>query len=108
MNPLVIDPGAFILVPVRISHRSITMFDPQLPFSRVHPAVLVRLDSIAMRQVLLPLTLVEVSIRPSIDTNTVRFVIIVVAKVDTLICVHVPPEPIFLVALPEALVLGPC
>ena len=73
--PLVIDPGAFILVPIRISHRSITMFDSQLPFSRVHPAVLIRLDSIAVRQVLLPLTLVGVTIREVYRANARKHVI---------------------------------
>ena len=82
------------------------MFDSQLPFSRVHPAVLVRLDSIAMRQVLLPLTLVGVTIREVYRANARKHVIFPIT-VEARPVGQNQPTLMWQVVLPGADVLAP-
>ena len=53
---------------------------------------------------ILPFTLVKVTIWPSVHSNAIRFVIIIVPKVDTFIRVNVPSQTIFLITLPETFI----
>ena len=61
----------------------------------------------AASDTILPLSLVEVAIWPSVNSNTIRLVIVIVPEVNAFICVDIPPQPILFIALPEALVLRP-
>ena len=54
-----------------------------------------------------PLALVEVAVRPAVNSKAVRLVVVVVAAVDAAVGVHIATKTIFLVVLPEAFVLGP-
>lgn len=53
----------------------------------------------------LPFTLVEVSVWPLINANTIWLVIVVKAKVYTLVWVDVAPQPCLFVSLPEPFIL---
>ena len=53
---------------------------------------------------ILPLTLVKVAVRPSIDPHSIRLVIEIVPEVHALVRIDVSSEAILFVILPEAFV----
>lgn len=56
---------------------------------------------------ILPFALVEVAVRPSVDADTIWLILVVIAKVDAFVGVHIASKSSFLVALPVTFVLRP-